>query len=351
MANSKKVSLFLLLVLFGVCAFQHFGADAYRLSRNTDENGPKPIASPFGATGQLSKFASSRYQAAEPSQPPPAQCPESMFTCKSSTTLKKNNDLFQQRKSSQFFCIDQSRLCDGQADCPLADDESELYCPTVLEEAVSTEAAFTTASPETAVAEGKPLTLKTLNFLTPIPLAGCYLCKSANSGHSNCISMSLLCNGQADCPLADDEHVGMCSNHPNSPNKAHPQSIASGTSSFSTNQFSPTNITIVNSVPKDEPYFGDHGHQQQQQQSASEVPATTKDLSTTADLGSSKAGVHNGVGFMFRVDNLVIYNSQVKMFNQNSENISPVDEEARQNATGAGRYQQQQQQPNLNGIN
>lgn len=154
--------------------------------------------------------------------------------------------------------------------------------------------------------------------------------------------MSQLCNGHSDCPLSDDEHVELC-NPSSQHNKHHPQSIASGTSSFSTNQFSPTNLTIINSVPKDEPYFGDH-HQQQQQ-----LSQTQRDLpGNAAEIGGTKAGVHNGVGFMFRVDNLVIYNSQVKMFNQNSENIAPENEEAKQNATGA---YQQQQQANLGDFN
>lgn len=158
MANSKKVSVFILFILFGISDFHTV---AFRLNQNTGENGRKSISSPFGATVQLSKFAS-RYNQIKPkddqlqasSPPPPSQqCPEMMFTCKStSMTAEKNNDLFQQSRRQQkpFFCIDKSRLCDGQSDCPDGEDENELNCPIVIKG--STDPSL--VSSETAIAEG-----------------------------------------------------------------------------------------------------------------------------------------------------------------------------------------------------
>ena len=162
--------------------------------------------------------------------------------------------------------------------------------------------------------------------------------------------MALLCNGKVDCPKEDDEHVSFCST---SNNGHRPQSIASGTSSFSTNQFAPTNISIINNVrdrefsedlnPNQPPGILDHALSRR---NAVARPNNNGDHVSNWPVPDSpdsdtKPGVQNGVGFMFRVDNMVIYNSQVKMFNQNSENIAPPSEEAANNATGQGHPQQQ----------
>ena len=107
--------------------------------------------------------------------------------------------------------------------------------------------------------------------------------------------------------------------------------IISGQSSFSANQYAPTNISIVNVAAHRE--FSEDSQGNGGANRRRSIAVTWKrdsegnlepSLPALPDGGQAVAGgVHNGVGFMFRVDNMVIYNSQVKMFNQNSENISP----------------------------
>lgn len=192
-------------------------------------------------------------------------CPTGMFQC---VIIGKVNSLHQTLSTAATnICIDGKRICDGQIDCPNGEDEND--CP--VQETV------------------------------------CYMC---NGSHDQCIPMLKLCDRVVDCPRADDEQLVQCRN------RTHHQSIASGMSTFSSNQMAPVNISIVNQAHHREFTEQDERPNNHSPKEISDEP--TKDVFS---------GVRNGVGFMFRIDNMVVYNSQVKMFNQNSENIKPETEE------------------------
>lgn len=135
---------------------------------------------------------------------------------------------------------------------------------------------------------------------------GCYLCKSTQP--PQCIAMSRVCDRKCDCPRGDDESPSLCLNI----------SLPSGAlldSRFFSNQLGQTNINIVN---KDS---GNVGREERPNSRPDYRQSGGKQGRTVGyDSGGS---VQEGIGFMFRVDNFVIYNSEVKMFNQESENVGP----------------------------
>jgi hypothetical protein len=81
-----------------------------------------------------------------------------------------------------------------------------------------------------------------------------------------------ICNGRVDCPHRDDEDRDLCKNWPRIENKAKiGEKLTAG---------------------------ADEG-----------------------EVSSDSQASFDGQGFMFHVDNLLIYNSDVKMFDQNSDNV------------------------------
>lgn len=215
------------------------------------------------------------------------QCPNGMFQCWLNQT-KKSNHLFddylpefQALTIPSFICIDRSRVCDGHHDCPNGQDESDDQCHP-----------------------NKP------DNHTVIA-SGCYLCRNSTE---ICIVMSKLCNNHPDCPLGDDENE--CQN------SKHPILSSSYESRFSANQYGPTNINIVNR---------DSGNLEKN-------PILPPNNSNDAGMEPLRDGdknlptnnqpsVQDGVGFQFRVNNFVVYNSVVKMFNQDSDNVASKEAE------------------------
>ena len=207
-------------------------------------------------------------------------CPNGMFQCWLSNEIKKSNhlldddySLFPATSIPRFICIDRSRLCDGHRDCPNGQDESDDICHHN----------------------------KTDNHTAT---GGCYLCRNSTN---ICIEMSKLCDNRSDCPEGDDEFLCHQSKHP--------FLLSTYESKFSANQYGPTNINIVNR---------DSGNLEK---NPLIQPNTSKDVGIEpVRSGSSdwqrQPSVQDGVGFQFRVNNFVVYNSVVKMFNQDSDNVA-----------------------------
>lgn len=117
--------------------------------------------------------------------------------------------------------------------------------------------------------------------------------------------MTKVCNQISDCPLGDDESDSVC----NRSSSTKPGGSFLDSRFFS-NQLGQTNIHIVNK---------DSGNIAKERSQL--YTNNWKDNATRPNM-SSQGTVQDGVGFMFRVDNFVIYNSEVKMFNQDSENVA-----------------------------
>lgn len=220
-------------------------------------------------------------------------CPSGLFQC---TLSNKYNHLFSafddEESKPQFICIDMIRVCDGKRDCP--NEEDELNCK------------YHNNQPRGL--------LFVSNFLTYFFISGCYLCRNSTE---HCISMSKLCDHYPDCPNGDDEinckSIG----------------ITNYESKFESDQYGPVNINIVNKdsgnifkspnfknqYPKNESDIGENNMNRWIKNDKED-----NDKKQYEDQNSLPL-VQDGVGFQFRVNNFVIYNSQVKMFDQDSDNV------------------------------
>ncbi|OTF79281.1 hypothetical protein BLA29_007802 [Euroglyphus maynei] len=210
----------------------------------------------------------------KPSDDAIQSCPIGMFQCwLLNKTAKKSNHLFDDYPEfpeltiPSFICIDQSRLCDGHRDCPFGQDESDDMCHQDKPDDNHTAAG-----------------------------GGCYLCRNSTE---ICIEMSKLCDNRRDCPEGDDE--SLCKH------SIHPILASTYESKFSANQYGPTNINIVNR---------DSGNLEK---NPILPPNNSENVGMKPPLrdGNDRQqppSVQDGVGFQFRVNNLVIYNSVVKIF-------------------------------------
>ncbi|CAG2105203.1 unnamed protein product [Medioppia subpectinata] len=106
--------------------------------------------------------------------------------------------------------------------------------------------------------------------------AGRYLC---NGTLDLCVRLENVCDKRVDCPNRDDEDWTICKNWP---------------------KYKQTEYSGVDN--KLQAVDGEH-----------------QEVDNGKDNGNTDS--FEGQGFMFHVDNLVIYNSDVKMFDQSSDNV------------------------------
>ncbi|KAF7494346.1 FMRFamide receptor [Sarcoptes scabiei] len=190
-----------------------------------------------------------------------------------------------------FMCIEREKLCDGQQDCPEGQDESLEQCSN--------------------------------NELDE----DCYQCRNTNN---QCISKQKICDEIFDCLEGDDEAFCMGK-----------QSSNRMESNFVSNQYGTTNINIDNRdsgnveiIPK-----WIENDRQSSSSSSSSISDIEENLSRSYEKSSPKSTNQNGIGFQFRVNNFIIYNSEVKMFNQDSDDL---DGRERKNQANSFRNQRQQ---------
>lgn len=140
--------------------------------------------------------------------------------------------------------------------------------------------------------------------------------------------MSKLCDHFSDCPNGDDEL-----------NCKSIGTINNSESKFQSDQYGPVNINIVNRDSGNifkQPNFK---NQLPKNESNNDEDITNQWITNDKDNHQKQYEdetklplVQDGVGFQFRVNNFVIYNSQVKMFDQDSDNVG-INEDNEGNRT------------------
>lgn len=142
--------------------------------------------------------------------------------------------------------------------------------------------------------------------------------------------MAALCDDKVDCPLKDDESAEIC----HWSNKNNTNNIVSN---YPSHNLQAPNIIISQQGLNDKNnllHLNPNYHSR-------EISINQNNPSTEEN---GTAGPRESVGFMFRIDNFVIYNSEVKMFNQDSENVGaakPKEEQIRYKYQNAHNRQQQ----------